>query len=75
MFLQPKPQNAVSFGPLRRDLRSSGDYTAPRAISAMHSSLSLGVIDGLNYSMPHDKLVKVLEMVPTGKELDDVNFY
>lgn len=44
-------------------------------ISVIHSGLSLGVIDDLNYSMPHDRLVKVLEMLPTGKELDDVNIY
>lgn len=48
---------------------------ALRVISVIHSSLSLEVIDGLNYSMPHDKLVKVLEMLPTGKELDAVNFF
>lgn len=74
-FSSPNPPNAVSFGPLRRDLRSSGACAAPRVIAAAHSSLSLGVIDALNYSVPHDKLVKVLEMVPAGKELDDVNLY
>lgn len=63
------------FGLLHCNLCSSGDYIALRVISVIHSSLSLEVIDGLNYSMPHDKLVKVLEMLPTGKELDGVNFY
>lgn len=70
-----KKQKCCFFGPLHCNLCSSGDYIALRVISVIHSSLSLEVIDGLNYSMPHDKLVKVLEMLPTGKELDGVNFY
>lgn len=77
MFLQLKKNNkkCCFFGLLHCNLRSSGDYIALWVISVIHSSLSLEVIDGLNYSMPHDKLVKVLEMLPTGKELDAVNFF
>lgn len=68
-------QKCCFFGLLHCNLRSSGDYIALRVISVIHSSLSLEVIDSLNYSMPHDKLVKVLEVLPTGKELDAVNFF
>lgn len=75
MFFQPKIRKGCFFGLLHCNLCSSGDYIALRVISVIHSGLSLGVIDDLNYSMPHDRLVKVLEMLPTGKELDDVNIY
>lgn len=77
MFPQLKKKKITKcclFGLLHCNL-CSRDYIALRVISVIHSSLSLEVIDGLNYSMPHDKLVKVLEMLPTGKELDGVNFY
>lgn len=57
------------------NLCPSGDYTALRVICVIQSSLSLEVIDSLNYRMPHDKLLKVLEMLPTGKGLDIVDFY
>lgn len=75
MFLQPQIQKRCFFGLLHYNLCPSGDYIALRVISVIHSGLSLEVIDDLNYSMPHDRLVKVLEMLPTGKELDDVNIY
>lgn len=74
-FSNQKNQKCCFFGLLHCNLCSSGDYIALQVISVIHSSLSLEVIDSLNYSMPHDKLVKVLEMLPTGKELDGVNFY